>query len=96
LAWSDTLSGYLHSLPHSLSAGGPALQAASSDAGSVQPLTILMGSCCKWPPPFSTNQHQGQGEVTAGLLVSTHDIKIYLISLIPQSFGDIPKPMKLC
>ena len=73
MAWSDMLSGYLHSLPHSLSAGGPALQAVSRDAGSVQPLTIRMGSCCNLPPPFSTNQYQGQGEVTAGLLVSTHD-----------------------
>lgn len=73
MAGSDTLSGYLHSLPHSLLAGGPVLQAASRGAGSMQPPINLKGSCCNLPPPCSTNQHQGQGEVTAGLLVSTRD-----------------------
>lgn len=53
MAKTDRLFGYLHSLPHSLSAGESALQA---HAGSAQPLTTLMGNCCDLPPPFSTNQ----------------------------------------
>lgn len=71
MAWPDMLSGYLYSLTHSLSPDGPALQGVSRDEGNIQSLTSQMGSCCNLPPPFSTNQRQGQGEVTAGLLVYT-------------------------
>lgn len=68
MPWSDMLSGNLHSLPHSLPAGGPALQAVSRDAGTMQPLTIWMGSCCNLPPPSPSISTEGGEKSQQGYL----------------------------
>lgn len=86
MAWPDMLSGYLHSLPHSLSADGPALQGVSRDEGSVQSLTRWAAAAiCHLPSlPTSTKgrvkSQQGylcQHVTDKDLLSPTHSPKLW-------------------